>query len=112
MGGSREVASTPTATRITFSAAGEIPASIRVKAKKATVIEINPSTPRRKGQGWLRVDPERRLLCLPSKAGLSAVERVKKFLCLLNMFSSLSGPAGSQVGSITIANAIYLFTIL
>jgi hypothetical protein len=76
MGGSREVASTPTATRITFSAAGEIPASIRVKAKKATVIEI------------------------------------KKFLCLLNMFSSLSGPAGSQVGSITIANAIYLFTIL
>jgi hypothetical protein len=39
--------------------------------------EVNPSAPRHKCRGLLRVDPERRFLSPPSKAGLSAVERVK-----------------------------------
>jgi hypothetical protein len=41
---------------------------------------VNPWTPRHKYRGLLRVDPERRFPSLPSKAGLSAVERVK--VCL------------------------------
>jgi len=52
--------------------------------------EVNPSTPRPEGQGLpfdklkapsttegLRVDPERRSLTPPLKAGLGAAERVK-----------------------------------
>jgi AcrR family transcriptional regulator len=39
--------------------------------------EVNPSAPRHKCRGLLRVDPERRFLSPPSKAGLSAVQRVK-----------------------------------
>ena len=39
--------------------------------------EVNPSTPRHKCRGLLRVDPERRFLSPPSDAGVSAVERVK-----------------------------------
>jgi hypothetical protein len=38
---------------------------------------VNPSTPRLKGQGLLRVDPERRFVTPPSKVGLGAAERVK-----------------------------------
>ena len=40
-------------------------------------LEVNLSTPRYKCRGLLRVDPERRSPSPPSKAGLSAVERVK-----------------------------------
>ena len=40
--------------------------------------EVNPSAPRHKRRGLLRVDPERRFVSPPSKTGLSAVERVKE----------------------------------
>ena len=39
--------------------------------------KVNPSAPRLKCRGLLRVDPERRFPSPSSKAGLSAVERVK-----------------------------------
>jgi A/G-specific adenine glycosylase len=39
--------------------------------------EVNPSAPRHQRRGLLRVNPERRFVSPPSKAGLSAVERVK-----------------------------------
>jgi len=39
--------------------------------------KINPSTPRPKGQGLLRVDPEPRFFTPSSKAGVGAVEWVK-----------------------------------
>ena len=38
--------------------------------------KVNPSTPRPKGWGLLRVDPERHLLSCPKGRGLGAVERV------------------------------------
>jgi hypothetical protein len=37
---------------------------------------VNPSAPRHKFRSLLGIDPERRFLSLPSKAGISAVERV------------------------------------
>jgi hypothetical protein len=51
---------------------------------KEGLLKVNPSTPRpdpstvlrTSGQGLLRVDPERRFLSPPSKAGLGAVEWV------------------------------------
>jgi nitroreductase len=39
-------------------------------------MKVNPSTPRPEGQGLFRVDPERRSLTPPSKAGLGAAEWV------------------------------------
>jgi len=41
-------------------------------------MNVNPSTSRHKSRGLLRVDPERRFPSPPSKARLSAVERVNK----------------------------------
>jgi len=41
---------------------------------------VNPSTPQHKCWGLLRVDPERRFLTPPSKAGLGAAEWVKNKL--------------------------------
>jgi hypothetical protein len=38
---------------------------------------VNPSAPRHKCWGLLRVDPERRFFTLPSKAGLGTAEWVK-----------------------------------
>jgi hypothetical protein len=40
-------------------------------------VEVNPWAPRHKCRGLLGIDPERRFLSPPSKAGLCAVERVK-----------------------------------
>jgi hypothetical protein len=40
--------------------------------------EVNPAAPRHQCGGLLGIDPERRFLSPPSKAGLSAVERVKQ----------------------------------
>jgi cell division protein FtsQ len=41
-------------------------------------VVVNPLAPQPKSWGLLRVDPERGFSTLPSKAGLGAVERVKK----------------------------------
>ena len=43
-------------------------------------VRLNPSTPKHKCRGLLRVDPERRFFTPPSKAGLGAAERVKSRL--------------------------------
>jgi len=40
------------------------------------ILGVHPTTPRREGQGLLRVDPERRLPTPPSKSGLGAAEWV------------------------------------
>ena len=52
-----------------------------VQGQSDHVCQVNPSTPHHKCWGLLRVDPERRLPFPPSKAGLSAVERVNNLLC-------------------------------
>jgi hypothetical protein len=48
-----------------------------VKNRKLDEIGVNPSTAQQKCWDLLRVDPERRFLTLPSKAGLGAAEWVK-----------------------------------
>jgi hypothetical protein len=58
------------------------------KKRKRRIRNVNLSTPRHKCRGLFRVDPfdtlrassERRFPSPPSKAGLSAVERVKRIL--------------------------------
>ena len=43
---------------------------------KRILRKVNPSTPRPKGRGLLRVDPEPRSFTPSSKTGLGAAERV------------------------------------
>ena len=72
----------------TGQSAGNIwhPSSPFVSAKRerkgisqlAVTVEVNPTTSRPKGRDLLRVDPERRFLTPPSKAGLGAAEWVKR----------------------------------
>jgi hypothetical protein len=85
--------------------------------------KVNPSAPRHKCRGLLRVDPERRFLPPPSKAGLSAVDRVKWYLrpvsVILSLFFVL-GPFGlpllyksprfSRTSKIILTIAVVIYT--
>jgi hypothetical protein len=53
---------------------------IHIYIVRITGCNVNPSTPRHKCRSLLRVDSEPRFPSLPSKAGLSVVERVNILL--------------------------------
>ena len=61
------------------------------KTKKREKRKVNPSTPRHKFWGLLRVDPERHFLTPPLKEGLGAAEWVNLFIMIILLCKKPAG---------------------